>query len=74
MSKALRLASKRQRLINELLTLVDGLSDSALLRLQERALYLADVYPRYSSVSAEITSLAEWRNRHGKAADHQRDQ
>lgn len=73
MSDTIPLVSRRQKSINGLMSEVDKISDDGLLRLQERALYMAEVCPRYPSTTAEITSLAEWRNRHGKAADHQRD-
>lgn len=61
MSDTIPLVSRRQKIINVLMSEVDKISDDGLFRLCERACFLSDSYPRYPSKNAEIISLAEKR-------------
>ncbi len=74
MNNAAPFVSKRQRLIDELLSIVDGLNDDGLARLNERATFLSESYPRYPTASAEIISLVARRNGIDKAVDQQHEQ
>ena len=74
MNNAAPFVSRQQRLVDELLSIVDGLNDDGLARLNERAMFLSESHPRYPTESAEIISLVAWRKGIDKAVEQQRGQ
>lgn len=61
MSNTISLVSRRQKIINVLMSEVDKISDDGLFYFYGRVLGVSESYPRYPSESAEIISLEEIR-------------
>ena len=66
MSDTITLVSRRQKIINILMSEVDKISDDGLFYFYGRVLGVSESYPRYPSNNAEIISLAEIRETRGK--------
>lgn len=70
MSDAIHLVSRRQKIINDLMSEVDKISDDGLFYLYGRLYGVSESYPRYPSKGAVIISLEEIRAMRDKVGAH----